>query len=155
MNQFIQVFLFVIAGLFLFWFGYTLFFGPGSTALAWGPGRSRRKKRKPPGIGYPGAPRTCPVCSARLDEGELVKSAAFPSFNGKDRLMHIRGCVYCLKGERNRVCPVCGVTLKPEEVLIARMFERPRRSHVHVLGCSRCRGPRKAKQAHEPVKPRG
>jgi hypothetical protein len=21
------------------------------------------------------------------------------------------------------------------------MFERPRRVHVHVLGCSRCRGP--------------
>jgi hypothetical protein len=22
------------------------------------------------------------------------------------------------------------------------MFEKPGRSHVHVLGCSRCRGPR-------------
>jgi hypothetical protein len=26
------------------------------------------------------------------------------------------------------------------DILVARMFERPRRrSHVHVLGCSRCR----------------
>jgi hypothetical protein len=25
---------------------------------------------------------------------------------------------------------------------VARIFERPRRSHVHVLGCSRCRGPK-------------
>jgi hypothetical protein len=144
MGQFIQVFLFVIAGIFLLWFGYTLFFGSGSKTLAWNrsPGISRRRK-KPRGTGYPGAPRTCPVCSAKLEEGELVKSAAFPSFNGKDRLMHIRGCVYCLTGERARVCPVCKTQLKPEEVLIARMFERPRRSHVHVLGCSRCRGPSK------------
>jgi predicted nucleic acid-binding Zn ribbon protein len=146
MGQFIQTFLFVIIGIFLLWFGYTLFFGHGSTTLAWGRGygRARRGRRKPREIGYPGAPRTCPVCSTKLDEGELVKSAAFPSFNGKERLMHIRGCVYCLNGERDRVCPVCGAHLKPGEVLIARMFERPRRSHVHVLGCSRCRGPSKS-----------
>jgi hypothetical protein len=41
------------------------------------------------------------------------------------------------------VCPVCGLVLRDEEILISRMFERPgRRAHVHVLGCSRCRGPR-------------
>jgi hypothetical protein len=55
--------------------------------------------------------------------------------------MHIRGCVYCLNGERDRVCPVCGARLGANDILIARMFERPRRAHVHVLGCSKCRKP--------------
>jgi hypothetical protein len=33
--------------------------------------------------------------------------------------------------------------LRAEEILISRLFERPgRRSHVHVLGCTKCRGPR-------------
>jgi hypothetical protein len=73
-----------------------------------------------------------------------VSSSAFPSLNGgRDRFMHIRGCVYCLRGDRQRVCPVCGLVLHDEEILISRLFERPgRRSHVHVLGCSKCRGPR-------------
>ncbi|MDR2102796.1 MAG: hypothetical protein LBP42_01695 [Treponema sp.] len=89
--------------------------------------------------GVAGSPQTCPVCSARLEKGVPVKSTAFPSFTGKDRLMYIRGCFYCLEGERDRVCPVCGALLHREEILIARMFERPGRSHVHVLGCSQCR----------------
>jgi hypothetical protein len=32
--------------------------------------------------------------------------------------------------------------LNYDENLIARFFDKPGRSHVHVLGCSRCRGPR-------------
>jgi hypothetical protein len=59
-----------------------------------------------------------------------------------DRLMYIAGCYYCLEGDRPRVCPVCGAVLNPDENLIARLFDKPGRSHVHVLGCSRCRGPR-------------
>jgi hypothetical protein len=55
--------------------------------------------------------------------------------------MHIWGCVYCLKGKRKRRCPVCGAELQAGEYLISRIFERPRRSHVHVIGCTRCRGP--------------
>jgi hypothetical protein len=31
--------------------------------------------------------------------------------------------------------------LNYDENLIARLFDKPGRSHVHVLGCSRCRGP--------------
>jgi hypothetical protein len=138
MGSFIQVFIFIIIGIFLLWFGYTLFFGPGSKLILGGCGR-RHKKRGGPKEGYPGDPKTCPVCSARLEAGELVKSSTFPSFNGKERLMHIQGCLYCLRGDRARVCPVCGALLKPNEILIARMFERPGRSHVHVLGCSRCK----------------
>jgi hypothetical protein len=142
MENFVQVLAFVVIGTVLLWFGYTLFIG--RIRIPAGGGSRRRRRRKAPGESYPGAPQTCPVCSAKLSAGELVKSSAFPSLTGgKDRLMHIRGCVYCLNGERDRVCPVCGARLGNQEILIARMFERPRRAHVHVLGCSRCRRPGK------------
>jgi hypothetical protein len=140
MGSFIQVLASAIIGVFLLWFGYTLFFGSGDSAQ---PGTPKNTKgKKTPLEGRPGAPRTCPVCSARLGRGERVKSAAFPSMGGADRLMHISGCLYCLEGDRRRACPVCGAELAFDEILIARMFEKPGRSHVHVLGCSRCRGPR-------------
>ena len=141
MGNYIQVLLFVIIGCALLWFGYTLFFGIPARGPHLGHERWRRRRFKPRGESFPGAPQTCPVCSAKLSEGELVKSSAFPSMNGgKDRLMHILGCVYCLREERLRICPVCGQTLRPDEILVARMFERlRRRPHVHVLGCSRCR----------------
>ena len=148
MKQILEVLVFVIAGVVLLWFGYTLFFSIGVPAWAGGrPRRGRSRKPRARGESMPGDPQTCPVCSAKLGDGELVSSLAFPSLNGgKDRFMHIRGCVYCLRGDRNRVCPVCGVILRDNEILISRLFERPgRRSHVHVLGCSRCRGPRGAR----------
>jgi hypothetical protein len=136
MGTIIQIFLFVFIGVLLIWFGYTLFFAvPGGFSLP----ASRKRRLKPTGTGIPGAPRTCPVCSAKLERGERVKSSAFPSITGTDRLMHIAGCVYCLEGERRRVCPVCGAVLRDEEFLIARLFEKPGRSHVHVLGCNRCK----------------
>jgi hypothetical protein len=145
MENIVQVLAFAIIGTVLLWFGYTLFIG--GLRVPAGGGFRRRRKRKPIGESYPGAPQTCPVCSAKLVTGELVKSSAFPSLTGgKDRLMHIRGCVYCLNGERARVCPVCGARLGAQEILIARMFERPGRAHVHVLGCSRCRGPGKKRR---------
>ncbi|MDR1143663.1 MAG: hypothetical protein LBK77_05515 [Spirochaetaceae bacterium] len=138
MTAFIQILLFIIVGVILLWFGFTLFFalpaGTGTSAR-----RGRRRGKQPRGESYPGAPRTCPVCSARLEKGERVTSLAFPSLGGADRLMHISGCVYCLKGGRRRVCPVCGAVLREDEFLIARLFEKPVRSHVHVLGCTRCK----------------
>ncbi|MCL2478219.1 MAG: hypothetical protein FWF22_01865 [Treponema sp.] len=136
----------IIAATMLLWFGYTLFFGTGTRIYSEKSGRKTwYKTQKPPKYGLPGDPRTCPVCCAILDEGLLVKSLAFPSLNGgKDRMMYIKGCVYCLRGERERICPVCGHVLGDDEVLICRMFERRpaifKRPHVHVLGCSRCRG---------------
>ena len=144
MGQFLQVLIFVFLGIILLWFGYTLFFQIGAPAWGWG---SRRRKGglKPRGEGLPGEPQTCPVCSAKLGDGELVSSSAFPSMNGgKDRFMHIRGCLYCLRGDRDRVCPVCGIVLQGSEILISRLFDRQggRKSHVHVLGCTRCKGPR-------------
>jgi hypothetical protein len=141
MGSFFQVLLFVVIGIALLWFGYTLFFEPLGM-IHFGFRRAPKKGKQPRGTGIPGAPQTCPVCSARLGKGELVKSMAYPSFTGADRLMHIKGCAYCLEGDRPRVCPVCGARLRDDEILIARIFERPHRSHVHVLGCSRCRGPK-------------
>ena len=139
MGQYIQALFLVVIAVILLWFGYTLFFSIGAPDSGY---RSERKKRglRPRELSFPGAPQTCPVCSAKLNDGELVKSLAFPSLNGgKDRLMYIKGCIYCLNGEQSRICPVCGNNLQEEEILICRMFERPNRPHVHVLGCSRCR----------------
>jgi hypothetical protein len=145
MKQFFEVFVFLLIGVALLWFGYTLFFTIGIPALG-GFGRRgyRRKGLKPSGESTPGDPQTCPVCSAKLRPGELVSSSAFPSLNGgKDRFMHIRGCIYCLQENgRERFCPVCGTILSGNEILISRLYERPgQRSHVHVIGCSRCKKP--------------
>ena len=142
MKQLFEVLVFVIIGVVLLWFGYTIFIGAGVPAWALSGRPRRRRAPRPRSEGMPGDPQICPVCSAKLSEGELVSSAAFPSINGgKDRFMHIKGCLYCLGGERDRVCPVCGIILDKGEILVSRLFERPgRRSHVHVLGCTRCRG---------------
>ena len=81
------------------------------------------------------------MCSSRLNKGDLVKTSAFPSITGgKDRLMHIRGCIYCVNGGMKRECPVCGASLSVSDVLVARIFERlHRKPHVHITGCNKCR----------------
>ena len=144
MKNILEVLVFIVIGIILLWFGYTLFIGIGIPvwgSLSW-PRKNRNRRERI--MSFPGDPQTCPVCSRKLGPGELVSSLAFPSLNGgKDRFMHIKGCVHCLLGDRDRVCPVCGTVLKNDEILISRLFERQgRRSHVHVLGCSRCKGPR-------------
>ena len=144
MGQYLQILFFTITAVFLLWFGYTLFFSMAVPVSVHG-FLKKRKPLKADEESYPGAPRTCPVCSAKLGGGELVRTLAFPSLNGgKDRFMHIRGCLFCLYGERNRLCPVCSRVLQNDEILVCRLFERPhtfsKRPHVHVLGCSRCRG---------------
>jgi len=145
MRQFFEVFVFLLIGVVLLWFGYTLFFTIGIPAFGGFSRRAyRRKSLKPSGESTPGDPQTCPVCSAKLRPGELVSSSAFPSLNGgKDRFMHIRGCIYCLQEDgRERICPVCGSILNGNEILISRLYERPgQRSHVHVIGCTWCKGP--------------
>jgi hypothetical protein len=139
MRNYLQILALVTIGVLLLWFGYTLLIGQLSgIRLSWIELQKRKKSQLSQGT--PGDPQVCPVCSTKLDKGYLVKSLAFPSLTGgRDRLMHIRGCVYCLNGDLPRVCPVCGDYLRQSDILIARMFERPRRkNHVHVIGCSRC-----------------
>lgn len=138
MGNFLQILLFTIVGIILLWFGFNLFYAlPGGGVTLFG--HKSRFRGKPSGEGTAGAPRTCPVCCAKLLRGERVKSSAFPSMGGTDRFMHIFGCVYCLEADRRRVCPVCKATLREEEFLVARLYEKPGRSHVHVIGCSRCK----------------
>jgi hypothetical protein len=141
MGSYVQSLILVMMGMLLLWFGYSLFSHLSGQA-SFG-GRGKRKKQEEESV--PGAPRTCPVCSVRLSHGERVKSAAYPSMGGADRLMKIDGCPYCLEGSRVRSCPVCGIVLGATDVLIARMFDKPGRSHVHVLGCTLCRGPQSQK----------
>ncbi len=81
---------------------------------------------------------TCPLCGSGLVKGERVKSVLFP---GKpDSIMEIHGCRYCYPPNKKikRICPVCKKELGSESVVIARVFERPGRKHVHVLGCTEC-----------------
>jgi RNA polymerase subunit RPABC4/transcription elongation factor Spt4 len=139
MGTIIQVLFFIFTGIFLLWFGYTLFFSLPASGQS--PGHKNRLRPKGGSASGASSRTTCPVCSALLEKGERVKSAAFPSTGGTDRLMHIAGCVYCLGGGRTRVCPVCGSQLFEDEYLIARLFDKPGRSHVHVLGCNRCKRP--------------
>jgi len=137
MGTFLQTFLLVAVGIILLWFGYTIFFGPLSPFYPnWLPWRKKQNIR-----GEPGDPQVCPICSYRLERGDLVKSLAFPSMSGgRDRLMYIRGCFTCLEKDVPRRCPICGADLDVSDYLISRMFERPNRhNHVHVLGCNHCR----------------
>ena len=139
MRDYVQVLVFVTIGVALLWFGYSLFFGRG-TGSRGGP-KSRSPKGGEKRAGVPGDAQVCPVCSSRLEKGDLVQTLAYPSITGgRDRLMHIRGCLYCLTGNLERSCPVCRGPLRVDEILVARIFDRGlRRSHVHILGCSRCR----------------
>ena len=141
MREYFQILILVIIGVAMLWFGYTLLMGQlAGIHLNW-KYRPRKRYTDRKSGGTPGDPQVCPICSSRLYKGELVKTLAFPSITGgKDRLVHIRGCMYCLNGDTQRYCPVCGKSLDIEEILVARMFERSlRRTHVHVLGCSQCR----------------
>jgi len=150
MKQLLQILIFIPIGILLIWFGYTLFITIGIPALGeFGRRSFRRKANEASGESAAGNPKTCPVCFSRLRRGEQVSSAAFPAVNGsKERFMHIKGCVHCLKGDLERVCPVCGIILKDDEVVIARLYDRPgRRSHVHVIGCTKCKGPGSQRKA--------
>lgn len=82
--------------------------------------------------------KPCPLCGTPLKPGEKVHSVMYP---GKpDSLMEIFGCPYCEKPDsrQTRICPVCKKEMEAESVLIARVFSKPGKTHVHVLGCSQC-----------------
>ncbi|MDC7224788.1 MAG: hypothetical protein PQJ60_13665 [Spirochaetales bacterium] len=90
----------------------------------------------------------CPLCGEWLEPGEKVHSHLYP---GKpDGMMHIFGCPRCYSGHPDRggrggsgrICPYCHESLGPEDYVIARVFERPDKTQVHVLGCTICRDKR-------------
>jgi len=108
--------------------------------------------------------KPCPLCRAMLRRGEPVHSVVFSgpahvpadrstagatatgraSRRPEDAIAHLFGCPYCYPAanEHPRTCPVCGRTLPADGYVIARMFEKPGRKHVHVLGCTECRSRR-------------
>lgn len=89
--------------------------------------------------------RDCPICGTPLVRGETVHSHLFP---GKpDGMMYIYGCPFCysghprFKGGRDveRHCPYCKTIIPESGWVVARVFEKPEKTHVHVLGCTECR----------------
>ena len=151
MLGYLQILVFVIFGIALLWFGFNLFIGQWAkirTAVKEYDNGHRnnkdgkiQKQQSSDGSAFPVDPQACPICSTKLNRGELVKTHAFPSVTGGvDRLMHILGCAYCVEGDLERKCPVCGKFVGKNEFLVARIFERShRRNHVHILGCIHCR----------------
>ena len=152
MQDYVQILILVIAGVALLWFGFNILIGHLTRVreLNWRykPEKMLKQHYKHSHShthgnqrGAPGEPQVCPICSTKLYKGQLVKTNAFPSITGgKDRLMHIKGCSYCINGDLERRCPVCKKVISTNDILIARIFERPnRRSHVHIVGCSKCK----------------
>ena len=133
----------------LLWLGLALFRlgsggGRGGRAVRGdgGPSEGSRGGRIPRRSAV-GASRTCPVCGSPLEPGERVHSKVFAPKG--DRIMHIYGCPRCWPSNavHVRACPVCEREVPREGYLVARLFERPGGAkHVHVLGCSGCRGAR-------------
>lgn len=89
--------------------------------------------------------RDCPICGTPLKRGETVHSHLFP---GKpDGMMYIFGCPYCYKDHPKRkelknvkrICPYCKDEIPEDGWVVARVFEKPGKTHVHVLGCTVCR----------------
>lgn len=99
------------------------------------------------------AMRPCPLCHTMLRRGERVHTVVYSGSSSENRprpgevrdaVTHMFGCPYCKPGSASaganaRICPVCRGTLPVDGYVIARMFERDTRKHVHVLGCTECR----------------
>jgi len=118
--------------------------GPGPAGRGRGSGRAAGSASGSGGsTSRAGRRWPCPLCGELLGPGERIRSVIRLSPK-QGRIMEISGCPYCLPpAARRRTCPVCRADLGPQEVLTARVFDRSRESdkpHVHVLGCSRCRG---------------
>ncbi|MEI8094441.1 MAG: hypothetical protein WCG80_09530 [Spirochaetales bacterium] len=92
----------------------------------------------------PAARQPCPLCGSPLAVGERVHSVVYAT-KTQDKIMEISGCPHCRPpATLHRQCPVCKKALRPQDVVTARVFERKnesgsKKTHVHVLGCPRCR----------------
>lgn len=81
--------------------------------------------------------KLCPLCGSMLEKREKVKSVVYPG--EPDKLMHIFGCPRCYPEGEKRKCPACKKEIPADGYVIARVFEKPGKTHVHVLGCTGCR----------------
>ncbi|MCG8478429.1 MAG: hypothetical protein MI724_04975 [Spirochaetales bacterium] len=96
--------------------------------------------------------KPCPVCGTLLADGERVHTVVFsgepPGRRPRNRerpeesMVHMFGCPHCYPASSRhpRICPVCKNEISEEGYIVARMFVRGTRKHVHVLGCTECRG---------------
>ena len=90
--------------------------------------------------------RPCPLCKTMLRRGETLHSVVYSGDQTgaqaqPDALAHLFGCPYCYpaNAEHPRRCPVCTNEISLDGYVVARMFERSERKHIHVLGCTECR----------------
>lgn len=133
---FVQTAVFIFIGISLLIFAYNLFTFS-----------DRKKKQAPKPLikGIPGSPGVCPLCRTVLSKTEQIKSALFPGQG--ERICHIFGCPHCHPFDEDdieRICPVCNKKVPAQGYLFARLFERPgNKRHVHILGCTNCRLPKK------------
>jgi len=100
-------------------------------------GHRRVRSRPGPTVTIPKTTK-CPLCGSELKDNKRVKSVLFP---GKpDSMMEINGCPYCfpVNSDIKRICPVCKKEVPKDGYVIARVFIKPNKKHVHVLGCTAC-----------------
>lgn len=95
--------------------------------------------------------KPCPICGTLLEPGERVHTVVFSGESGgspkrdpertRDALVHMFGCPYCYPANRRyqRYCPSCKTAIPDDGFVVARMFTKNQRKHVHVLGCTVCR----------------
>jgi hypothetical protein len=95
--------------------------------------------------------RPCPLCGSLLQKGQRVHTVVYSSSpSAPDKLVHMFGCPYCFPrkeedlllprdGEIPRFCPACKKEIAREGYVVARMFDKKPKPHVHVLGCTGCR----------------
>ncbi len=117
--------------------GYLVLFGAGLGLMAfllWMlfplPHRSfRREKDKVRG--------NCPICGQPLHQGERIRSSVTEIGDVEVRT-YIKGCPFCLEGNRKRTCPVCKRKLKKNESIMALSDPRIDRKKLTIKGCHHC-----------------
>lgn len=112
--------------------------------------------------------KPCPLCGTLLAPGERVHTVVYSGESGaekqtarlsnerpRDALVHMFGCPYCYPPNEtvHRHCPVCGHTLPADGFVVARMFTKGDRKHVHVLGCTECRRSARSSRTKERENP--
>lgn len=84
----------------------------------------------------------CPLCDSPLLPGENLVTKVYRPMTVPDQLCTINGCPHCFpvcEPGVQRVCPVCGKTVGPDEHLVARLFNyTDGKKHVRVMGCTHC-----------------
>ncbi len=131
---FLWIFLLLLACMILFYLAFRWLTGLNAEYAVQG---KKRKKKINPNDVY----SHCPLCNSGLIYGEKLISKVYPSANGTDQRCMITGCPHCfpyLEEGVKRNCPVCGKKVPAEGALIARMFIKPEKNHVHIIGCTEC-----------------